>query len=111
MVRAILHAGGACHQHGSGALALAQTAAGRLDAYVELHQNAWDALPGLLIAEEAGCLCLAWSEADLIRGGLTLAANPGVAGFLASLVSTTPEWGVSKAMRPLQVTQAQSRGG
>ncbi|TCR64597.1 inositol monophosphatase [Bosea sp. BK604] len=111
MVRAILQAGAACHQHGSGALALAQTAAGRLDAYVELHQNAWDALPGLLIAEEAGCLCLAWSDADLIRGGLTLAANSGVAGFLASLVSTTPEWGVKKALRPSQVTQAQPKGG
>jgi len=104
LVRGLLRAGAGCHQHGSGALALAQTAAGRLDAYVELHQNAWDALPGLLIAEEAGAMCLAWSSSDLLRGGLTLAANPGVADFLASLVSTTSEWIVTKTLRQAATT-------
>lgn len=96
-LREIIRNGAMCHQHGSGALALAQIAAGRLDAYIELHQNAWDALPGLLIAEEAGALCLGWSRDNLISGTTTLAANPGIASSLALIAigSKTPEWGVN----------------
>lgn len=101
MVRGILREGAMLHQHGSGALALAQVAAGRLDAYVELHQNAWDALAGLLIAEEAGAKCLSWSHADLLQGATTLAANPGIAADLARIArgSTNPEWGITKLLR------------
>jgi myo-inositol-1(or 4)-monophosphatase len=90
----VLRSGAMCHQHGSGALALAQIAAGRVDAYVELHQNAWDALAGLLIAAEAGALCLAWTADDLRLGGLTLAANPGIAAQLARFATgrTTHDW-------------------
>jgi myo-inositol-1(or 4)-monophosphatase len=39
---------------GAGALQLAHVAAGRFDAFVELSLNAWDAMAGLLLVEEAG---------------------------------------------------------
>jgi myo-inositol-1(or 4)-monophosphatase len=39
---------------GSGALALASVAAGRCDAFVEHHINAWDCLAGILLVSEAG---------------------------------------------------------
>jgi myo-inositol-1(or 4)-monophosphatase len=39
---------------GAGALQLAHVASGRLDGFVELSLNAWDALAGLLLVEEAG---------------------------------------------------------
>ncbi|MGF6776696.1 inositol monophosphatase family protein [Paraburkholderia sp. GAS334] len=39
---------------GSGALGLAYVAAGRQDAYCELHINAWDAAAAVLLIEEAG---------------------------------------------------------
>jgi myo-inositol-1(or 4)-monophosphatase len=38
----------------SGALGMAYVAAGRLDAYVENHINAWDVLAGLVLVREAG---------------------------------------------------------
>lgn len=107
MIRAILRKGAMCHQHGSGALALAQTAAGRLDAYVELHQNAWDALPGLLIAEEAGARCLSWSPENLFTGTLTLAANPGIAAQLAAIASPSdrPRWGTTSLPSKAAITR------
>lgn len=39
---------------GSGALALAYVAAGRLDAHIETHMEPWDAAAGLLLVAEAG---------------------------------------------------------
>lgn len=108
MTRKILRRGAMLHQHGSGALALAQVAAGRLDAYVELHQNAWDALAGLLIAEEAGALCLAWSREELLRGGLTLAANPGIAAALAAILDRSQPWGVASLSHPTEITDAHA---
>jgi myo-inositol-1(or 4)-monophosphatase len=81
-VKRLLEAGALPHQHGSGALALAQTAAGRLDAYVELHMHAWDALPGLLIAREAGAYCIDWPDGHLETGDAVIAANPAIAATL-----------------------------
>lgn len=51
---ALMDAGAATRNLGSGALQLAHVAAGRLDGFVELSLNAWDALAGLLLVEEAG---------------------------------------------------------
>jgi myo-inositol-1(or 4)-monophosphatase len=65
-------------RHGSGALALAEVAAGLNDGYVELHINAWDALAGILLVQEAG----GRNNDFLADGGLT-------GGNL--LVSGTPE--------------------
>jgi myo-inositol-1(or 4)-monophosphatase len=49
-----MDAGAATRNLGAGALQLAHVAAGRLDGFVELSLNAWDALAGLLLVEEAG---------------------------------------------------------
>ena len=39
---------------GSGALGLADVAAGRAEAYCELHINAWDCAAGIVLVREAG---------------------------------------------------------
>ncbi len=49
-----MDAGAATRNLGAGALQLAHVAAGRLDGFVELSLNAWDALAGMLLVEEAG---------------------------------------------------------
>lgn len=53
---------------GSGAMGLANVAAGISDGYVELHINAWDALAGLLLVREAG----GWTNDFLAGDGLRL---------------------------------------
>jgi myo-inositol-1(or 4)-monophosphatase len=58
--------GAGIRRGGSGALGLAYVASGRIDGYCELHMNAWDALAGLLLAEEAG----GWTNDFLAGSGL-----------------------------------------
>jgi myo-inositol-1(or 4)-monophosphatase len=75
--------GAGIRRGGSGALALAYVAAGRIDGYCELHMNAWDALAGLLLAEEAG----GWTNdflagAGLREGNPILACTPELAPIL-----------------------------
>jgi myo-inositol-1(or 4)-monophosphatase len=65
-------------RHGSGALALADVALGACDGYVELHMNAWDALAGILLVQEAG-----GRTNDFLAGGGLTRGNP--------LIATTPE--------------------
>lgn len=82
----LTEAGAGVRRGGSGALALAYVAAGRIDAYCELHMNAWDALAGLLLIEEAG----GWTNPFLAGDGLTqgnpiLACTPELAGMLVEL--------------------------
>jgi myo-inositol-1(or 4)-monophosphatase len=72
---------------GSGALGLADVAAGRTDAYVELSINLWDCAAALAILKEAGAAC-----SDFIAGGgdhgpaPILACAPGIASALARTV-------------------------
>jgi len=66
-------------RHGSGALALAEVAAGLNDGYVELHMNAWDALAGLLLAAEAGGTVNDFLAGDgLTKGNRVLACTPEI---------------------------------
>ncbi len=51
---ALMDAGVATRNMGAGALQLAHVAAGRYDGFIELSLNAWDAMAGLLLIEEAG---------------------------------------------------------
>ncbi|HTS23732.1 MAG TPA: inositol monophosphatase family protein [Casimicrobiaceae bacterium] len=51
---ALMDAGTATRNMGAGALQLAHVAAGRFDGFVEYSLNAWDAMAGLLLIEEAG---------------------------------------------------------
>ena len=71
LIDRLLRAGAQVRRTGSGALGLAYVAEGRIDAYCELHINAWDALAGLLIVEEAG----GWTN-DFLRGDGLRHGNP-----------------------------------
>jgi myo-inositol-1(or 4)-monophosphatase len=92
MVGRLLDEGAGIRRGGSGALALAYVAAGRIDGYCELHMNSWDALAGLLLVEEAG----GWAN-DFLRGvGLregnaVLGCTPGLKDDLVRLVGLSPE--------------------
>jgi myo-inositol-1(or 4)-monophosphatase len=62
---------------GSAALDLAWTAAGRFDAYWELHLAPHDiAAGGLLVEEAGGLVTTALGAADWLRAGHIIAANP-----------------------------------
>lgn len=78
MLERLLAQGVDFRRHGSGALALAEVAAGLNDGYIELHINAWDALAGILLVQEAGGRCN-----DFLAGGGLTRGNP--------LVASTPE--------------------
>ncbi|HEX2727004.1 MAG TPA: inositol monophosphatase family protein [Beijerinckiaceae bacterium] len=67
LVQTLKNEGAGVRRGGSGALALAYVADGRVDAYCELHMNSWDALAGLLLVQEAG----GWTNDFLANEGLT----------------------------------------
>ena len=63
---------------GSGALGMADTAAGLNDGYLEMHINAWDVLAGMVLVREAG----GWTSDFLANDGL-VNGNP--------IIACTPE--------------------
>ena len=74
---------------GSGTLGLVETAIGRLDGYVELHINAWDACGALAIAREAGCWTNEFDSGDWLKHGnpICFAApilGPDLIGLMAN---------------------------
>lgn len=74
-------------RHGSGALGLAEVAAGLNDGYVEMHMNAWDCLGGLLLVSEAGGRVNDFLAGDgLTAGNLVAAATPEIAPALSDLL-------------------------
>jgi myo-inositol-1(or 4)-monophosphatase len=74
---------------GSGALGLVEAAAGRLDAYLELHINAWDAAAAIVIAREAGCWTNAFDSGDwLARGNPIGVGAPALGARLAALLES-----------------------
>ena len=74
-------------RHGSGALGLADVACGRNDGYLELHINAWDALAGLLLVEEAGGWTNDFLAGDgLTRGNIVIAATPELRDRLLAII-------------------------
>jgi myo-inositol-1(or 4)-monophosphatase len=71
--------GASLRRAGSGTLGLVYVADGRLDAYCELHINAWDALAALLMVREAGGWCNDFlAREGLTRGNAVLATTPGL---------------------------------
>ncbi len=71
--------------NGSGALGLADVAAGRSDAYVELHINLWDVAAALPILGEAGATVSPFMADDgAAKGNPILAAAPGIAAALSA---------------------------
>ena len=84
---ALMDAGAATRNLGAGALQLAHVAAGRLDGFVELSLNAWDALAGLLLVEEAGGHVAPFPGPERWRDPApVLGCTRGIAGALESMV-------------------------
>ncbi len=75
-------AGAMLRNGGSGALGLADVAAGRLDGYAELHINLWDCAAALAILHEAGAVVTRFLPGGVRGGGPILAAGPAVAAAL-----------------------------
>jgi myo-inositol-1(or 4)-monophosphatase len=74
-------------RHGSGALGLAEVAAGLNDAYIELHINSWDALAGILLVREAGGTVNDFLADDgLNQGNLLFASTPELVDRIAPML-------------------------
>jgi myo-inositol-1(or 4)-monophosphatase len=83
----LMDSGVAMRNMGAGALQLAHVAAGRYDGFVELSLNAWDALAGLLLTEEAGGHTAPFPGPDGLRTPApVLACAPAIAADLTRLV-------------------------
>jgi myo-inositol-1(or 4)-monophosphatase len=88
LVDRIITVGAMPRLNGSGALGLADVAAGRSDAYVELHINLWDVAAALTILAEAGAVVSPFMAGDgATEGNPILAAAPGVAAALSAATS------------------------
>ncbi|MCM5552845.1 inositol monophosphatase [Pleomorphomonas sp. NRK KF1] len=89
VLQALLESGGMFVRSGSGALSIAEVAAGRLCAYYEPHINAWDCLAALLIVREAGGFTAEFpgEGRSLLQGGPVLAAAPQIAEPLNNLIA------------------------
>jgi len=87
MVKRVLDAGCAVRRAGSGALGLADVAAGRVEGYCELHINSWDCAAGVLLVTEAGGYTNDFFAGNaLLEGNPLLAANRTLGDAIASLV-------------------------
>jgi myo-inositol-1(or 4)-monophosphatase len=70
--------GASAKRGASGALGLCWVAAGRTDAYLELHINSWDVAAGIVIVQEAGGVTTDFfAGTGLTDGNPILAAAPG----------------------------------
>ncbi len=86
MLGRLAAAGAGIRRGGSGALALAYVAAGRIDGYCELHMNSWDALAGLVLVQEAGGWTNDFLGNDgLVNGNPILACTPELRAGLVAL--------------------------
>ncbi len=84
----VMAAGATMRCGGSGALALADVAAGRQDAYLELHINLWDVAGGLPILAEAGAMVSGFMQGEgPCSGAPIIAAAPGVFAPLEALMN------------------------
>ena len=87
MIARVLSAGCAFSRAGSGALGLADVAAGRREAYCELHINAWDCAAGLVIVEEAGGVVNDFFAGEgLVKGNALIATNRALCVDLARVI-------------------------
>ena len=79
-------------RHGSAALDLCSAAAGRVDAYYELHLNPWDHAAGALVAAEAG-LVVTGLPGTPFAEPMAIVAAPSIAEqFVDLLAALHPEW-------------------
>jgi myo-inositol-1(or 4)-monophosphatase len=95
LLQRVMSAGCAFRRAGSGALGLADVAAGRTEGYCELHINSWDCAAGLLLVTEAGGRVNDFFRDDgLGHGNPVLATNAALGEALAAVIDmplhTTP---------------------
>jgi myo-inositol-1(or 4)-monophosphatase len=87
LVERVLAAGGQFRRAGSGALGLADVAAGRSEAYCELHINSWDCAAGIVLVREAGGFTNDFfAPGGVERGNPLLATNAALCAKLADVV-------------------------
>jgi myo-inositol-1(or 4)-monophosphatase len=87
MLDKVMSTGAAIRGGGSGALAVANVAAGRVDACYETHMYSWDCLAGLVLVQEAGGRVNDFLAGDgLLKGNPIFASSPGIAEELSTLV-------------------------
>jgi myo-inositol-1(or 4)-monophosphatase len=87
LVGRVLAAGGAMRRVGSGALGLADVAAGRSEGYCELHINSWDCAAGIVLVREAGGVTNDFFAGDAVqRGNALIATNAALCAKLADVV-------------------------
>lgn len=87
VIAQLLQAGGAYYRSGSGAMMLAEVAAGNLAGYYEPHMHPWDCLGGLLMIREAGgCIAPFDAQRMLARGERVLVAAPAAYSPLSDIV-------------------------
>jgi myo-inositol-1(or 4)-monophosphatase len=90
MLRQVMSAGAGIRGAGSGALAIANVASGRVDGCFETHMYSWDCLAGLVLVEEAGGRVNDFLTGDSLRkGNAIFAAAPGIAAELSELLAVT----------------------
>ena len=86
MVERVMGSGAMLRAGGSGAMGLADVAAGRLDGYIERHINLWDVAGALAILAEAGATASPFLDGNgPTHGNPILAAAPGVAAALMEI--------------------------
>jgi len=87
LVTRVMEAGCAMRRVGSGALGLVDVAAGRSEAYCEMHINAWDCAAGILLVREAGGHTNDFFAGDgLAAGNPVIATNDALCAKLANLI-------------------------
>jgi len=87
LVSRVMAAGCAIRRVGSGALGLTDVAAGRSEAYCELHINAWDCAAGILLVQEAGGHTNDFfAGAGLTAGNPVIATNDALCAKLAAVI-------------------------
>jgi myo-inositol-1(or 4)-monophosphatase len=90
MLDKVMRTGAAIRGAGSGALAIANVAAGRVDGCYETHMYSWDCLAGLVLVEEAGGRVNDFLAGDgLLKGNGIFASAPGIAVEFAALVGVS----------------------
>ncbi len=87
MLDKVMATGAGIRGAGSGALAVANVACGRVDGCYETHMYSWDCLAGLVMVKEAGGLINDFlADEGLTKGNVIFAAAPGIAEEFAAVV-------------------------
>ena len=88
MLRRVVETTAGVRRAGSAALDLAYVAAGRLDAFWELHLKPWDMAAGILLVQEAGGIVTElYGDADPLKSGHILAATPKLHPLFAEMLA------------------------